>query len=154
VCLHLLRTPRSPLPAGPAASLRRPTPGAQGDDTDKARAAAALVAVLEGLRVAAVLLSPVTPSLSAAIYSQLGLPAEAFESLSWRDTAWGGLPSGHPTAGPAPVFTRLDGDWVTEAAGGRDAADGKAAGKGGKQQKGKAKPKAQAGAAAEAGAAA
>lgn len=129
----------------------------KGDDADKARAAAALVAVLEGLRVAAVLLSPVTPSLSAAIYSQLGLPAEAFEALSWRDTAWGGLPAGHPTADPVPVFTRLDGDWVTEPAGGRDAADGKAAGKGGKdgkQQKGKAKPKAQAVAAAEAGAAA
>ncbi|KAL4424484.1 hypothetical protein ABPG77_006793 [Micractinium sp. CCAP 211/92] len=88
----------------------------KGSEEDKAAAAAALVAVLEAVRVVAVLLSPVTPSLSARIYRQLGLPEEAFAGLQWSDTEWGALRAGHAMPQPQPVMQRLEGDYVTEPA--------------------------------------
>lgn len=89
----------------------------KGDDTAKAEAAASLVAVLEAVRIVAVMLSPVTPALSRRIYDQLGLGAAALDAARWDEaTAWGGLAAGHATATPEPVFTRLEGDYVTEAA--------------------------------------
>ena len=89
----------------------------KGDDAAKAEAAAGLASVLEAVRIVAVMLSPVTPALSRRIYQQLGLGDAAFESLQWEGgTEWGGLHAGHETAAPEPVFTRLEGDWVTESA--------------------------------------
>jgi methionyl-tRNA synthetase len=88
----------------------------KGDDAAKAEAALALVAVLEAVRIVAVLLSPVTPALSRRIYRQLGLGDEAFEAVAWGDAAWGGLQQGQQTAAPEPVFTRLEGEFVTEPA--------------------------------------
>lgn len=88
----------------------------KGSEEDKAAAAAALVAVLEAVRVVAVLLSPVTPSLSARIYAQLGLPEEAFAALRWSDAEWGALRAGHAMPQPQPVMQRLEGDYVTEPA--------------------------------------
>jgi methionyl-tRNA synthetase len=88
----------------------------KGDAAAQAEAAAALSAVLEAVRVVAVLLLPVVPALSERIYGQLGLGPEAFRSLTWEDTQWGGLQEGQRTAEPAPVFTRLEGDLVTEPA--------------------------------------
>ena len=85
-------------------------------DIAKAAAAEVLGAVLEAVRVVAVLLSPVTPALSARIYSQLGLGEEAFAALRWEDAQWGQLRAGHAPAAPAPVFLRLEGDYVTEGA--------------------------------------
>ena len=90
----------------------------KGSDADKEAAAAVLAAVLEAVRVVAVLLSPVTPALSARIYQQLGLSPEQFQALTWADTEWGALKQGHATPQPQPVMQRLEGDWVTEAAGG------------------------------------
>ena len=95
---------------------------AQGTDEEKQRAAEALVAVMEAVRVVAVMLLPVTPSLSKRIYSQLGFSDEAFESLTWEDTKWGGIPQGHQVPKPKPVFARLEGDFVTEAAGVKEVA--------------------------------
>lgn len=88
----------------------------QGTDEQKAEAAAVLVAVLEAVRVVAVLLSPVTPSLSRRIYAQLGYSAEEFDALRWGDAAWGGLAAGRAMPAPAPVMQRLEGDYVTEPA--------------------------------------
>jgi methionyl-tRNA synthetase len=45
----------------------------QGSDDEKRAAGEVLTAVLEAARIVAVLLAPVTPALSARIYSQLGL---------------------------------------------------------------------------------
>lgn len=88
----------------------------KGDDSAKAQAAATLVGVLEAVRIVAVALSPVTPALSCRIYRQLGLAGEV-EEVSFGDwdvaTAWGMLELGHRTMPPSPVFTRLEGDWVT-----------------------------------------
>ena len=90
----------------------------KGDDAAKAEAAASLAAVLEAVRIVAVMLMPVTPGLSSRIYQQLGLDqAGVIDGLQWeKDTRWGALKTGHATAVPSPVFTRLEGDWVTEAA--------------------------------------
>lgn len=88
----------------------------KGDDDAKADAAAALVAVLEAVRIVAVLLLPVTPALSRRIYLQLGMGEAALEGVQWSDSVWGGLQQGQEMAQPAPVFTRLEGDYVTEPA--------------------------------------
>ena len=80
----------------------------------KADAAAVLAAVLEAVRVVAVLLSPVTPALSTRIYTQLGFSEQQAAALSWADTEWGTLRAGHATPQPQPVMQRLEGDFVTE----------------------------------------
>jgi methionyl-tRNA synthetase len=89
----------------------------KGSEEEKAEAAAVLAAVLEAVRIVAVLLSPVTPALSSRIYRQLGLSAEQYAELTWADTEWGGLRQGHATPPPQPVMARLEGELVCEAAG-------------------------------------
>lgn len=88
----------------------------KGSEEQKAEAAVVLAAVLEAVRVVAVLLSPVTPALSARIYQQLGFSPEQHAVLTWADTEWGGLQQGHGTPQPQPVMQRLEGDYVTEPA--------------------------------------
>lgn len=89
----------------------------QGTEEEKQAAKQHLIAVLEAVRIVAVLLSPATPSLSAAIYAQLGFPEDAFAGLQWdRDTQWGALCEGQEVPKPSPVFVRLEGDFVTEVA--------------------------------------
>jgi len=88
----------------------------QGTEDEKQGAGLALVAILEALRIVAVALSPVTPSLSARIYKQLGLGLTSLDSASWEDTQWGQLPMGHLISKPKPVFARLEGEFVTQAA--------------------------------------
>ena len=68
---------------------------------------------MEAVRVVAVMLLPVTPSLSERIYTQLGFSEEAFGALTWEDTQWGGIGQGHQVPKPKPVFARLEGDFVT-----------------------------------------
>ncbi|EIE27159.1 methionyl-tRNA synthetase [Coccomyxa subellipsoidea C-169] len=94
----------------------------KGTDEEKRAAELALVAVLEAVRIVAVLLSPVTPRLSSEIYGALGYGPEAYEGLSWGDASWGGLPKGQATPPPKPVFARLEGDFVTEVAASKSAA--------------------------------
>ncbi len=77
-------------------------------EADKSRAEETLVAVLEGMRILAILLGPVTPSLAADIYLQLGFAQGTFEGTVWADTAWGGLGKGHVTNKPVPLITRLE----------------------------------------------
>lgn len=80
------------------------------------------MAVLEAVRVVAALLSPVTPQLSARIYGALGYRPEVYEGLSWGDASWGALPQGQATPPAVPVFARLEGEFVIEAASGKAAA--------------------------------
>jgi methionyl-tRNA synthetase len=94
----------------------------QGSNEEKRAAQRDLVAVLEAVRVIAVLLAPVTPGLSRSIYAALGCAPEDFKALSWGDARWGGLPAGQATPPPKPIFARLEGDLVTEAAPGSKAA--------------------------------
>ena len=97
-------------------------PAVQGTDEEKQAAELALVAVLEAVRVVAVLLAPVTPQLSGKIYGALGYGPEVYKSLSWGDASWGILPQGQSTPPAVPVFARLEGDNVTEVASGKSTA--------------------------------
>ena len=93
----------------------------QVNDAQKEAAAAALVAVLEAVRIVAVIMCPVTPALSSRVYDGLGMSAEQYESLRWSSVQWGGLSEGQVMPKPQPVFARLEGDLVTEAAPGKAA---------------------------------
>eukprot|EP00891_Asterochloris_glomerata_P002086 jgi/Astpho2/2086/fgenesh1_pm.00038_%23_66_t len=75
----------------------------KGSEEQKGEAALVLLAVLETVRIVAVMLSPITPALAQRVYLQLGISeAEA-----------GRLKEGQPTPKPTPVFQRLEGDFVT-----------------------------------------
>ncbi|XP_061362750.1 methionine--tRNA ligase, chloroplastic/mitochondrial [Gastrolobium bilobum] len=71
-------------------------------------AAKDLVIILETVRIIAIALCPVTPSLSWRIYAQLGYSRDQFEAATWRDTKWGGLKGGQVMAQPKPVFARIE----------------------------------------------
>lgn len=71
-------------------------------------AAKDLVIVLEAMRIIAVALSPVTPSLCKKIYSQLGYSEDEFKALTWSETKWGGLKGGQIMAPPEPIFVRIE----------------------------------------------
>lgn len=75
---------------------------------DLETAAKDLVIVLEAVRIIAVALSPVTPSLSLRIYTQLGYTKDQFNAITWSHTAWGGLKEGQVVAEPQPVFARIE----------------------------------------------
>lgn len=124
----------------------------KGSEAEVKQAGQVLVAVLETARILAVTLFPITPSLSARIYQQLGLLksndiTDLQSNISWADTAWGQLQAGHTTAEPQPVFARIDDTipYATEPAPGAAAAAGEAAaaagGKGKKSPPGEGKKK-------------
>ncbi|KAM1406570.1 hypothetical protein ACFXTH_001231 [Malus domestica] len=71
-------------------------------------AAKDLVIILETMRIIAIALSPVTPSLSWRIYGQLGYSKDQFAAATWSDTKWGGLKSGQVMAPPKPIFARIE----------------------------------------------
>ncbi len=69
----------------------------------------ALYTVLESLRLAGFLLSPITPSLSSELYRQLGIcPPENFSALTWQHATWGILQAGDSLSDPKPIFHRLE----------------------------------------------
>ncbi|KAL4184463.1 hypothetical protein AMTRI_Chr10g1140 [Amborella trichopoda] len=67
-----------------------------------------LVIILETVRIIAIALSPITPTLSFRMYSQLGYSRAQFEAVTWDDTRWGGLKAGQVMAEPKPVFARIE----------------------------------------------
>lgn len=94
------------------------------------KAAKDLVIILETMRIIAIALSPVTPSLSLRIYTQLGFTEDQFSTLTWEDTKWGVLKAGQAMMEPKPIFAKIE----TEAEE-KDQATPKAA-KGGKKKSG------------------
>ena len=66
-----------------------------------------LYAVLESVRIAAVLISPIVPTLALRILEQLGVSFASAERLDWSMTAWGGLKPRVLDKAPQPVFQRL-----------------------------------------------
>ncbi|XP_054824490.1 methionine--tRNA ligase, chloroplastic/mitochondrial [Prosopis cineraria] len=71
-------------------------------------AAKDLVIILEAVRIIAIALSPITPSLSWRIYAQLGYSRHQFDAATWMDTQWGGLKGGRVMPQPTPVFARIE----------------------------------------------
>ncbi|GJN08700.1 hypothetical protein PR202_ga26652 [Eleusine coracana subsp. coracana] len=99
-----------------------------GDSAEKA--AKDLVIILETMRIIAIALSPITPSLSLRIYTQLGFTEDQFKGLRWEDTNWGGLKAGQIMAEPKPIFARIENETET----GAEAQAGSKAAKGGKKR--------------------
>jgi methionyl-tRNA synthetase len=66
-----------------------------------------LYSVLEAVRLAAVLLSPLVPNLSLRILQQLGYLIQDTRELNWDMAAWGLLPPRQLEHAPKPVFRRL-----------------------------------------------
>jgi len=79
-----------------------------------AELAQVLYAIIESVRLAAYLLSPVIPSLSTAIYQQLGFQVnfDELDSLATIDlqahAQWGCLTDGHVLGQPEPIFRRIE----------------------------------------------
>lgn len=71
-------------------------------------AAKDLVIILEAMRIIAVALCPITPSLCLRIYTQLGFSKDQFEAVTWSDTKWGVMKAGQAMADPKPVFARIE----------------------------------------------
>jgi len=73
-----------------------------------------LYVVLESVRLAAYLLSPVIPGISGKIYAQLGFLGDfdrkdIGQLLPWEEhTGWGALPMGQTLGTPEPVFQRIE----------------------------------------------
>lgn len=63
--------------------------------------------VLEGLRLAAVMLSPIAPKTAEEMLRRLGAPGTAAD-LRDADLTWGGLPLSAPLTVGAPLFPRAD----------------------------------------------
>lgn len=79
------------------------------------RVADILYTVLESVRLAAYLLSPITPTLSTAVYQQLGFTNDFVQSSIADSTIgfglhaqWGALPPEQRLGEPKPVFQRLE----------------------------------------------
>jgi len=74
-----------------------------------------LYAVLESVRLAAYLLSPIVPDLSSAVYQQLGFSTDFNQNQLIHNlvpfavhSTWGILPANQPLGDPQPIFQRLD----------------------------------------------
>lgn len=73
-----------------------------------------LYSVLESVRLAAYLLSPIIPTISNAVYQQLGFAIDFNDQSVGRSldfashSHWGLLAAGHPLGEPSPVFQRLE----------------------------------------------
>jgi methionyl-tRNA synthetase len=77
------------------------------DETQREALAGFLYGLLESLRIATALLSPVMPGKCADLQDALGCGADR-ERTGPALLAWGGLPAGGPLSKPAPLFPRLD----------------------------------------------
>jgi methionyl-tRNA synthetase len=77
------------------------------DQAQRARLGEILYNAAEGLRVIAVLASPVLPHASQTIWQQLGQRGSSSDQ-SLTDLAWGGLRAGTPMGEPAAIFPRVD----------------------------------------------
>ncbi|MGF1515093.1 MAG: methionine--tRNA ligase [Elainellaceae cyanobacterium] len=72
-----------------------------------------LYSVLETVRLAAYLLSPIIPHLSNQIYKQLGFSVDfdrpsAYEAALSGHAVWGLLPANQPLGEASPIFQKLD----------------------------------------------
>jgi len=70
-----------------------------------------LYGLMESLRIAAILISPVLPKAAHGIFDQLNWKMELSgkqERFRVEDAEWGGLPDGHVVGKPVPLFPRIE----------------------------------------------
>jgi methionyl-tRNA synthetase len=77
------------------------------DEARRAELDGFLYRLLEGVRLAAVLASPVIPRAAARVFAMLGVPREAGQ-FGPADLAWGRLASGGPLGAIEPLFPRVE----------------------------------------------
>ncbi len=77
----------------------------------KVELAAVLYDILDSIRIAALLISPVMPTVSEEIWRQLGLDSMGVD-MSWDDCEAGGMPPGAKVRRGRPIFPRIDMDLV------------------------------------------
>jgi methionyl-tRNA synthetase len=82
---------------------------------ETAKVAEVIYTILESVRLAAYLLSPITPTISTRIYQQLGYlvdfgnsPLSDVSIVHQNHVQWGILASGQPLGEPQPVFQKLE----------------------------------------------
>ncbi|WP_353260030.1 methionine--tRNA ligase [Prochlorothrix hollandica] len=95
--------------------LDREAPWSRYKAGDQAAVEQILYGVLESVRLGAYWLSPIIPSLSTAIYQQLGFSVDFNDFTNLHVTlgnnthhTWGILPGGQPLQDPTPIFRTLD----------------------------------------------
>jgi len=81
----------------------------------KVELAAVLYDILDSIRVAALLISPVMPTVSEEIWRQLGLDSMGVD-MSWDDCEAGRMPPGAKVQRGQPIFPRIDMERVRERA--------------------------------------
>jgi methionyl-tRNA synthetase len=72
---------------------------------------AVLYALVESLRIIAILISPILPHAAHGIFDQLNWKMELRgneQRFSLKDAEWGGLPDGHIVGKPVPLFPRIE----------------------------------------------
>jgi methionyl-tRNA synthetase len=72
---------------------------------------AVLYALVESLRIIAILISPVLPKAAHGIFDQLNWKMESSgkeDRFRLDDAKWGGLPDGHVVGKPVPLFPRIE----------------------------------------------
>jgi methionyl-tRNA synthetase len=70
-----------------------------------------LYRLAEGLRITAILISPILPNAAHGIFDQLNWKTELSgkeERFSLGDAEWGKLPDGHVVGKPTPLFPRIE----------------------------------------------
>jgi methionyl-tRNA synthetase len=67
-----------------------------------------LYTLLESVRIAVYLLSPITPVLSISAYQQLGLIFDETSPPDWSHKNWGILQAGKPLSPAIPIFQRIE----------------------------------------------
>jgi len=77
------------------------------DESQREALASFLYGLLESLRIATALISPVMPGKCAALQDALGCSADR-DRRGAELFVWGGLPAGAPLTKPKPLFPRLD----------------------------------------------
>jgi methionyl-tRNA synthetase len=90
--------------------LRQPWTLAK-DDSQTEKLDALLYQLNEGLRIIAILISPVLPNAAHGIFDQLNWKMELSgkeERFRLEDAKWGGLPDGHVVGKPVPLFPRIE----------------------------------------------
>ena len=81
----------------------------------KVELAAVLYDLIDTIRIAAILISPVVPTVAEEIWRQLGL-AELGATMQWEDCEAGAMPAGAVVARGRPIFPRIDMEQVRQRA--------------------------------------
>ncbi len=69
------------------------------------------IGLAEGLRIIAILISPVLPKAAHGIFDQLNWKLELSgdeKRFSLAEAEWGQLPDGHVVGQPTPLFPRIE----------------------------------------------